>query len=88
MSGVQGAHPPESKTPTTYESVAGGENRTRTDIRSREDEGMIQVEKLQDKVGDDDPFEVAGVNPVFGPGKDEDGGDEKQRDLGVTGTAA
>ncbi|CAI0374599.1 unnamed protein product [Linum tenue] len=86
MSGVQGAHPPESKTPTTYESVAGGENRTRTDIRSREDEGMIQVDKLQDKVGDD-PFEVAGVNPVFGPGgEDEDDGEEK-RDLGVTGTA-
>ncbi|XP_052188267.1 uncharacterized protein LOC127798738 [Diospyros lotus] len=79
MSGAQGALPPESKTATTYESVEGGENKTKVDIRSREDEGGIQIDKLQDKVPD-----AAGEGgPVFGAGKDED---DKQ-DLGVTGTA-
>ncbi|CAN1263049.1 hypothetical protein LINPERPRIM_LOCUS11477 [Linum perenne] len=83
MSRVQGAHPPESKTPTTYESVAGGENRTKTDIHSREDQGMIQIDKLQDKVKD--PV-GAGVTPVFGPGRDDD--QNKHLDSGVTGTPA
>lgn len=66
-----------SKTATTYESVEGGQNKTKLDIRSKEDEGGIQVDKLQDKVTD-----AAGLGgPVFGAGKD----DNKQ-DLGVTGT--
>jgi len=52
MSGAQGAHPVGQTTPTTYESVGGGENRTRTDVRSREDQGAIQIEKVQDKVDD------------------------------------
>ena len=52
MSGAQGAHPVGQTTPTTYESVGGGENRTRTDLRSREDQGAIQIEKVQDKVDD------------------------------------
>lgn len=77
MSGAQGAQPKESFTATTYESVPGGENRTRTDLRSREDAGMIQIDKLQDKVQ-----EAAGKGgPVFGAGKDD-----KKQDLGVTGT--
>ncbi|XP_022144058.1 uncharacterized protein LOC111013841 [Momordica charantia] len=77
MSGAQGAQPKDSLTATTYGSVPGGDNRTRTDIRSREDAGMIQIDKLQDKV--EDPAGKGG--PVFGAGKD----DNKQ-DLGVTGT--
>ncbi|KAF7037067.1 hypothetical protein CFC21_047533 [Triticum aestivum] len=52
MSGAQGAHPVGETTPTTYGSVGGGENRTRTDLRSREDQGNIQIEKVQDKVED------------------------------------
>ncbi|XP_020207499.1 uncharacterized protein LOC109792496 [Cajanus cajan] len=76
MSGAQGAQPKESKTATTYESK-GGENRTRTELRSWEDQGCIQVEKQQEKVHD--PAGKGG--PVFGAGKD----DNKQ-DLGVTGT--
>ncbi|CAN0901871.1 Uncharacterized membrane protein YuiD [Linum grandiflorum] len=83
--GFLGAHPPDSKTPTTYESVTGGENRTRTDIHSREDQGMIQIDKLQDKVKDD-PVGAAGVTPVFGPGRDDD--QNKHFDSGVTGTPA
>ncbi|KAL6546920.1 hypothetical protein OROMI_022641 [Orobanche minor] len=78
MSGAQGAQPPESFTATTYESVGGGENKTRLDIHSKEDEGGIQIEKIQDKVED-----AAGTGgPVFGAGKDDD-----KDDLGVTGTA-
>ncbi|KAL0398942.1 UNVERIFIED_CONTAM: hypothetical protein Sradi_2237500 [Sesamum radiatum] len=78
MSGAQGAQPPESFTATTYESVEGGENKTRLDIHSKEDEGGIQIDKLQDKVED-----AAGTGgPVFGAGKDDD-----KDDLGVTGTA-
>ncbi|CAA0818055.1 Unknown protein [Striga hermonthica] len=74
-----GAQPPESFTATTYESVEGGQNKTRLDIHSREDEGGIQIEKIQDKVEDS-----AGTGgPVFGAGKDEN-----KDDLGVTGTAA
>ncbi|KAL3820873.1 hypothetical protein ACJIZ3_006778 [Penstemon smallii] len=80
MSGAQGAQPPESFTATTYESKEGGENKTRCDIHSKEDEGGIQIEKLQDKVDD-----AAGTGgPVFGAGKYDD--DDKD-DLGVTGTA-
>lgn len=80
MSGAQGAQPPESFTATTYESVEGGQNKTRFDPRSKEDEGGIQIDKIQDKVED-----AAGTGgPVFGAGKDDD--DDKD-DLGVTGTA-
>ncbi|KAG0461174.1 hypothetical protein HPP92_021139 [Vanilla planifolia] len=79
MSGAQGAEPPGSRTATTYESVEGGENRTRTDIRGHEDQGNIQVETLQEKV--DDPVGEGG--PVFGSGSEED---DKETDLGVTGT--
>ncbi|XP_059630292.1 uncharacterized protein LOC132273343 [Cornus florida] len=82
MSGAQGALPKESFTATTYESVKDGENKTRTDIRSVEDEGGIQVEKLQDKV--EDPAGQGG--PVFGAGADA-GQDGDKPDLGVTGTA-
>ncbi|XP_010260859.1 PREDICTED: uncharacterized protein LOC104599822 [Nelumbo nucifera] len=77
MSGAQGAQPKESFTATIYESVQGGDNKTRTDIRSKEDVGGIQVDSLQDKVKD-----AAGKGgPIFGAGNE----DNKQ-DLGVTGT--
>ncbi|CAL9233402.1 unnamed protein product [Arabidopsis halleri] len=42
MSGAQGAEPMGSRTATTYESVEGGQNKTKLDIRSKEDEGGIQ----------------------------------------------
>ncbi|GMY33070.1 seed maturation protein [Fagus crenata] len=78
MSGAQGAQPKESKTATTYESVSGVENKTKIEIHSKDDQGMIQIDKLQDKVED-----AAGKGgPVFGVGKDEN-----KQDLGVTGTA-
>ncbi|KAL5709314.1 hypothetical protein ACHQM5_020018 [Ranunculus cassubicifolius] len=78
MSGAQGTQPPGNFTPTTYESVPGGENKTRTDLRAKEDAGMIQIDKIQDKVPD-----AAGKGgPVFGAGKDEN-----KQDLGATGTA-
>ncbi|PIA54494.1 hypothetical protein AQUCO_00900799v1 [Aquilegia coerulea] len=78
MSGAQGAQTKGDLTPTTYHSVAGRDNKTKTDIRSKQDEGGIQIDKIQDKVED-----AAGHGgPVFGAGKD----DNKQ-DLGVTGTA-
>ncbi|KAJ9168549.1 hypothetical protein P3X46_020055 [Hevea brasiliensis] len=77
MSEAQGAQPPGEKTATTYESVIGGENRTKTELQSKEDQGMIQIDKLQDKVPD--PAGKGG--PVFGAGKDDD-----KKDLGVTGT--
>ncbi|KAL1300227.1 uncharacterized protein LOC107612091 [Arachis ipaensis] len=77
MSGAQGAQPKEARTATVYKSVEGGENRTRTDLRSKEDQGNIQIDKMQEKVSD--PAGKGG--PVFGAGKD----DNKQ-DLGVTGT--
>ncbi|KAI5574622.1 hypothetical protein POPTR_010G176200v4 [Populus trichocarpa] len=77
MSGAQGAQPPGSTTATTYESVPGGENKTRVKVDSKEDQGAIQVDKLQEKVPD-----AAGEGgPVFGAGKDEN-----KKDLGVTGT--
>ncbi|CAH8258659.1 unnamed protein product [Arabidopsis lyrata] len=42
-----------------------GQNKTKLDIKSKEDEGEIQVDKLQDKVSD-----AAGLGgPVFGAGK-------------------
>lgn len=79
MSGAQGAQPKECFTATTYESKQeGGENKTRTDLYSREDEGGIEVEKLQEKV--EDPAEKGG--PVFGAGR----GEEEKQDLGVSGT--
>lgn len=78
MSGAQGTQPPESYTATTYESVASGDNKTRLDIRSKEDEGGVKIDKLQDKVED-----AAGKGgPVFGAGKEDD-----KDDLGATGTA-
>lgn len=77
MSGAQGAQPKDSRTATTYESVAGAENKTKLDLRSKEDQGGIQIDKLQDKVED-----AAGKGgPVFGAGKEEG-----KPDLGVTGT--
>ncbi|KAI3862730.1 hypothetical protein MKX03_021472 [Papaver bracteatum] len=86
MSGAQGAQPPGSFTATTYESV-GGENKTKTDIHSKEDVGGIQIDKLQDKVED-----AAGLGgPVFGAGAGDDDNQNDQsvdkQDLGVTGTA-
>ncbi|XWS56706.1 hypothetical protein CRYUN_Cryun09bG0108700 [Craigia yunnanensis] len=78
MSGAQGALPKESKTATIYKSVQGGENKTKTDLRSKEDQGAIQVDKLEEKV--EDPTGKGG--PIFGSPKD----DNKQ-DLGVTGTS-
>ncbi|CAO2817690.1 unnamed protein product [Amaranthus hypochondriacus] len=79
MSGAQGANPPTSFTATTYESVQEQHNRPRTDLRSREDDKGIQIDKLQDKVQD-----AAGKGgPVFGPGKDDP---PDKQDLGVTGT--
>ncbi|RRT82631.1 hypothetical protein B296_00007673 [Ensete ventricosum] len=79
MSGTQGAQPKESLTPTTYESVLAEENKTRLDPRSTQDEGMIKIEKQQDKVED---AVGGGGGPVFGAGKEE----EHKPDLGVTGT--
>ncbi|XP_058211163.1 uncharacterized protein LOC131323406 [Rhododendron vialii] len=80
MSGAQGAQPPGATTATTYESVEGGENKAKLDIRSKEDEGGVEVDKLQDKV----PDAAGHGGPVFGAGKGED---ENEKDLGVTGTA-
>lgn len=77
MSGAQGAQPPGSQTATTYESVQGGENKSRTELRSQQDQGGVQIDKLQDKVED-----AAGKGgPVFGAGKDPN-----KKDLGVSGT--
>lgn len=78
MSGAQGAQPPGSRTATTYESKSEkGENRTRVEIQSKEDQGPIQIDKIQGKVED-----AAGKGgPVFGEGKEEN-----KQDLGVTGT--
>ncbi|CAA2964594.1 seed maturation [Olea europaea subsp. europaea] len=82
MSGAQGALPPGSYTATTYESTETGENKTKLDVHSKEDEGGIQIDKLQDKVED-----AAGEGgPVFGAGAGEEE-QEKKDDLGVTGTA-
>ncbi|EPS68034.1 hypothetical protein M569_06742, partial [Genlisea aurea] len=78
MSGAQGAEPPGSFTATVYESTDRGENKTRMDLQSKEDEGGIQVDKLQEKVKDP----AGGGGPVFGAGNDDD----KKNDLGVTGT--
>ncbi|KQK09003.1 uncharacterized protein LOC100837178 [Brachypodium distachyon] len=82
MSGAQGAHPVGQTTPTTYESVGGGENRTRTDLRSREDQGNIQIEKVQDKVQDAASRKVD--DSAFAARK-EPGHDG---DAGATGTGA
>ncbi|KAL7218375.1 hypothetical protein ACSBR2_011610 [Camellia fascicularis] len=78
MSGAQGAQPPECKTATTYESVEGGQNKAKLDLRSNQDEGGIQVQKLEEKV----PEAAGEGGPVFGAGKEDD-----KQDLGVTGTA-
>lgn len=77
MSGAQGAQPKESLTPTTYEIKKGAENKSKIDIRSKEDEGGVEIDKIQDQVQD-----AAGKGgPVFGAGKDDN-----KSDLGVTGT--
>ncbi|KAK6270606.1 hypothetical protein POUND7_007704 [Theobroma cacao] len=81
MSGARGALPKETKTATIYESVEGGKNRTKMDPRAREDQGGIQVDKLEEKV--EDPIGDAG--PIFGSAKDDNNNDNQ--DLGVTGTA-
>ncbi|XP_051128919.1 uncharacterized protein LOC127249901 [Andrographis paniculata] len=81
MSGAQGAQPPETFTATAYESVQGGQNKTRLDIRSKEDEGPIQIDKLQDKVDD----AVGTGGQVFSADKNDDGGGTN--DSGVSGTA-
>ena len=83
MSGAQGAHPVGRTTPTTYESVGGGENRTRTDVRSREDQGAIQIEKVQDKVDD-----AAGRGVDRGVFGDKKEGRNANADAGATGTGA
>lgn len=85
MSGAQGAQPPGSRTATTYRSVEGAENRTKTDIRSMEDVGGIQVNQLQDKVPD-----AAGKGgPVFGAAAQDQTQPQPpsdNQDLGVSGT--
>ncbi|KAL8188859.1 hypothetical protein R6Q57_029614 [Mikania cordata] len=87
MSGAQGSLPPGSTTATTYHSVAGGENKSRMDIHSKEDEGKVQIDKLQDKVED-----CAGKGgPVFGDcvSAAVEAGEQGRRgrpDPGVTGT--
>jgi hypothetical protein len=82
MSGAQGAHPFGETTPTTYESVGGGENRTRTDLRSREDQGNIQIEKVQDKVEDAAARKID--DSTFAARKEPGQGG----DAGATGTGA
>ncbi|XP_074566361.1 uncharacterized protein LOC141822967 [Curcuma longa] len=81
MSGARGALPPGTMTPTAYESVTEERNRTRLDPRSKEDEGMIRVDKLQDKVG----FDHAGKGKGKGGGPAFPAVDEKKPDTGVTG---
>ncbi|XP_021802391.1 uncharacterized protein LOC110746474 [Prunus avium] len=77
MSGAQGAQPPGSRTATTYKSIPGGENKSKADLKSQQDQGGLQIDKLQDKVED-----AAGKGgPVFGAGKDPN-----KQDLGVTGS--
>lgn len=83
MSGAQGAHQVGETTPTTYESVGGGENRTRTDLRSREDQGAIQIEKVQDTVADAASRKVD--DRAFGAKKE---GNDADADAGATGTGA
>ncbi|XP_078429079.1 seed maturation protein [Wolffia australiana] len=73
MSGAQGAQPMGSLTATTYESVEGGENRTAMDLRSKEDEGGIQISKEEDE-------------PPVGTVSGAAGEEENKPDLGVTGT--
>lgn len=76
MSGAQGAQPPGAFTATTYRS-AEGENKTKMEIRSKEDDGGIEIDKQQEKVKD-----AAGLGgPVFGAGKET-----HKKDLGVSGT--
>ena len=79
MSGAQGAQPMGSLTATTYESVEGGENRTAMDLKSREDEGGIQIAREEDQPEVEHPSGLGG--PVFGAGEEEN-----KQDLGVTGT--
>ena len=81
MSGAQGARPVGQTTPTTYESVGGEENRTRTDLRSREDQGAIQIEKVQDKV--DDAAGRGVDRSTFGAKKERP---DDSADAGATGT--
>ncbi|GJN18196.1 hypothetical protein PR202_gb05334 [Eleusine coracana subsp. coracana] len=81
MSGAQGAHPVGQTTPTTYESVGGEQNRARMDLRSREDQGAVQIEKVQDKV--DDAAGRGLDRRAFGDKKE---GDRDDADAGATGT--
>ncbi|CAH1426345.1 unnamed protein product [Lactuca virosa] len=87
MSGAQGTLPPGSTTATTYHSVPGGENQSRMDIHSKEDEGKVQIDKLQDKVED-----CAGRGgPIFGDAvsatvEAQEQGRQDKPDPGVTGT--
>lgn len=87
MSGAQGTLPPGSTTATTYHSVPGGENQSRMDIHSKEDEGKVQIDKLQDKVED-----CAGRGgPIFGDAvsatvEAQEQGRPDKPDPGVTGT--
>ncbi|XP_076894877.1 uncharacterized protein LOC143547307 [Bidens hawaiensis] len=84
MSGGQGTLPPGS---TTYHSVQGGQNQSRMDIHSKEDEGKVQIDKIQDKVKD-----CAGLGgPIFGDAVSEtveamEQGRQDKPDPGVTGT--
>ncbi|KAG5551346.1 hypothetical protein RHGRI_009682 [Rhododendron griersonianum] len=84
MSGSQGALPPGVMTATTYESVEGGENKAKLDPRSKEDEGGIEIVKLQDKVPPDASGPAHGH--VFSAAKKV--GDEEEKDLGATGMAS
>ncbi|KAI3803960.1 hypothetical protein L1987_32126 [Smallanthus sonchifolius] len=86
MSGAQGTLPPGSTTATTYHSVVG-ENKSKMDIHSKEDEGKVQIDKIQDKVED-----CAGRGgPVFGDVvsdtvEAQEQGRRNKPDPGVTGT--
>ncbi|KAJ1284578.1 hypothetical protein BS78_03G215500 [Paspalum vaginatum] len=86
MSGAQGAHPVGKTTPTTYESVGGGENRTRMELRSREDQGAMQIEKVQEKV--DDAAGRGVDHGAFAAKKGEGRDADADADAGATGTGA
>lgn len=77
MSGAQGALPKECFTSTTYESKGGGENKAKLNLFSKEDEGGVEVEKLEEKVKDP----MGEHRPVFYAGQDEN-----KEDLGISGT--
>ncbi|GLJ16259.1 hypothetical protein SUGI_0273530 [Cryptomeria japonica] len=70
MSGAQGAQAEGKFTPTTYESVPGGANKTRESLTSPKDAGGIEVKKAEE--GEKLP------QPPTQPAK--------QQDSGITGT--